>query len=474
MQPGTDQKPYDLFVSYAHVDNANGWVTDFVKRLKEALAIRSGGTPLDVYFDTRSLQANTLIGDIVEAARRSRLFLAVGSRAYAERDFTKAELTAFDEVTGDPSRIFVIETLPLLAGKTWPAEIKDHARQCFFTTDEADGTQSVLSFDDDKQRYTRQIDKLAENIVQALARTATQSAMVSRERTVLSEGAANASARSKDAMRVLIAQANEALEDEVEELRAYLEKANPSVTLLPERGYPQDGSAFKASFLADLDRADLVVQLLGKRRGRTPPDLPEGYTVFQCQAARENSVPMMQWHHPHIAFDEITDDEYAQILTGPDVTTGSLRSFMADVSKRASQKVQADRKPNGSVVYIHASESDMEIARQIGQACAKYKLFCHLPQADGNTISSQLFQERLASSHAVLLLYCNAEVRWARQEAEEVYKYWRRDGQVVALCLGPPPDKPDMNVVFPGARVIDDTEETEFLQKVETLLKELV
>lgn len=456
---------YDLFVSYAHVDNEDGWVDQFVTKLRAALRMRNGGQPLRIYFDNSEVYANNLLDDMIHAARNSKLFLVVGSRAYVERPFTMRELTAFDEEAKDPRRIFVIETLPLVPGKEWPGPIREHTRQSFFCRDEINETAYPLSPEAEATRFQSEVRKLAEQIVYKLASMSSAEAPKTRAKPA-------PAVQGLEHRRVLIAQPTESLDEAADQLRNFLEKFDQNIEILPKSPYPQGGAEFKASFLLDLDRSDLVVQLLDRRPGRRPPDLPEGYTMFQWNAARTHGVEIMQWRHPDIELGEVADVDYRRMLQEQTVTACGFQEFMAAVGNRARDQVAKDRPKNGAVVYVHASRPDLDMARRIGKNCGKYKLFCHLPSLDAKTMNTEEVKKRLATSNAVLFLYCHADVGWARAEAEEVHKH-RRSEQVIALCLGPPPDKPEMNVVFPDARIIESDDEEEFLRQIDSLLEEL-
>ncbi len=466
-----NSKKYDLFISYAHVDNEDSWVSQFVAKLNGALAIRNGGKPFSIFFDSRRIQANSVLEDMLSAARNSKLFLAVGSRAYVNNDhFTVKELVAFNDAAQDPSRIFVISTLPLRDSDRWPDAISTHTPQIFFDRCEEDGIPSTLTLQADGARYLREVNRLAEEIVRKLAQLAAPSTVTPFVSALgrLPEKLAPGFERK----RVLIAQPTDGLEDEVADLRAYLSKFGDGLEVLPSSPYPQGGAEFRAAYLLDLDRADLVVHLLDRRPGRCPPDLSEGYCMFQLNAAREHGVSIMQWRDPRIDVNDIPNLEYREVLSGPGVTVCGFNEFKEAVRKASLKPVAIDRPKNGAIVYVHASPNDMDMALRIGQNCGKYKLFCHLPQFEKKTINTRAVQERLTTSNAVLFLYCNADTGWAQREAEAVYKYSRRDGsQVIALCFGPP-EKSDM-FVFPDARIIKGESESELFSKIDLLLKEL-
>ena len=468
--------PYDLFVSYAHVDNQDGWVETFVAKLEGALAIRNGGVGLNVYRDKKKIKANSVLNDMLDAARQSHMFLVVGSRAYVSSErFTLRELAAFHGAAQDESRICVIETLPLREGEAWPEPIANHTPQAFFICDEIDDTASRLTFELHGSRYQREIDRLADVIISKLGQMSAASAPSASHPPVADSASQRCSQFGPDfeCKRVLIAQPTDALEDEVADLRSYLAKFG--IETLPRTPYPQGGIEFKAAFYLDLDRADLVVNLLDRRTGRCPPDLAEGYTMFQLNAARKHGVEIMQWRDPRIDPAEIADDEFREVLNGPEVIACGFNEFRETVRKAAIKPVAKNRPTNGVTVYVHASPRDRDVARRVSESCGRYKLYCDLPEFDQRIIKPEEVKELIVENNAVLLLSCNADTSWVRREAKTVFKYAeRQDGQIVqlvALCFAPP-EKSEM-VVFPDARIIKGMSESELIEQIDMLLREL-
>ena len=56
MPTPAELRSYDLFVSYAHVDNEDGWVTAFVEAIRQEHA-EFTPEPLRVFFDTDSIRS---------------------------------------------------------------------------------------------------------------------------------------------------------------------------------------------------------------------------------------------------------------------------------------------------------------------------------------------------------------------------------------------------------------------------------
>ena len=68
------------------------------------------------------------------AAQHAALFLAIASRSYAERKWTKLELEAFIGATGNTHRLFAAECLPL-DGTRYPPPLDQHNRMPLYRSD---------------------------------------------------------------------------------------------------------------------------------------------------------------------------------------------------------------------------------------------------------------------------------------------------------------------------------------------------
>ena len=163
-------------------------------------------------------------------------------------------------------------------------------------------------------------------------------------------------------LSVSLAQVTDDLEEEREQVRRYLQQFG--VTVLPERTYPQGGSEFQAAFTHDLAQADMFVQLLGPVSGKLPPDLPEGYTRFQLDAARSRGLELLQWRRPDLNPESVTNAPYRALLTAEPVIASGLESFKAEVLRQARAVPVLRREPPSSLIFINADRSDLPSPRR--------------------------------------------------------------------------------------------------------------
>lgn len=93
-QPPTSEQ-YDLFISYAHADDKDGWVTAFVEAIREEHA-RFTPQPLQVFFDTEAIRSmDDWERRILEGLRQSRVMVAVLSPRYFGSDYCRKEWEVF-------------------------------------------------------------------------------------------------------------------------------------------------------------------------------------------------------------------------------------------------------------------------------------------------------------------------------------------------------------------------------------------
>ena len=86
MSPIISGFEYDIFISYRHNDNRSGWVTEFVKTLKEELAATIK-EPVSVYFDTNphdGLLETHNVDKSLEGKLKCLIFIPILSQTYCD------------------------------------------------------------------------------------------------------------------------------------------------------------------------------------------------------------------------------------------------------------------------------------------------------------------------------------------------------------------------------------------------------
>jgi hypothetical protein len=457
---------HDVFVSYAHADEAadssGKWATELVDRLRGALKHRLGGSEeLRIFFDTASLRSNQQLEEMLTAARRSAVFLAIASRSYASRAWTRQELAAFVRVPEDTSRLFAIECLPLAEGELYPAPLQEHHRMPFWRAVSPSNTPVPLSLELDPGAFHQRIYDLAEQI---------RGQLIILRRNGSVEPIAPGSSHG----RVLLAQVTEDLEDERDELRRYLDQFG--VAVAPAATYPQGGDEFRRDFEADLAQAGLLVQLLSTRPGRAPPDLIEGYTRFQRDAAAARGIEIVQWRRPDIDLDSVTNPEHRELLMAETVIATGLEAFKAEVLRRATPTQPKKTSTKSSLVFIDADRNDTEIAKALQLEFGRHNFPAIVPALEGPSEQVRAdLEENIVDCDALVLVYGQTTDIWVRGQLKLYNKLKPKrtsPARIVALYRGPPPAKREVGFILPEMREID-CRTAVTLEPVRTLVEEL-
>jgi hypothetical protein len=484
---------YDLFVSYAHADDIaadgrGGWIPQFVQQLEAALRQRvARADTLTIFVDSRATGANYHLPELLTSVKKSALFLAVGSPSYADHDWTRQELHAFVEQGPDLSRLFLIECLPLNGGERYPSPLDNHKRVEFWKR--SGPRQIPMKFMSDAPEFSTLVNTLAFDITEKLlwlrnaaggpARTA-GSAYAETARGPMPVTPISGASPAETKKTILIAQTTDDVEEEADQLLRYLNQYAGEVTVLPRAGYPQGGEAFMAAFRQDLAQADLFVQLLGRRIGRVPPDLPQGYTRFQLESAQAAGVEIMQWRHPDLDTKSVGDPIYQSILTAETVVASGLEGFKSQVltwaRKRRQELRKAQLKAQSAMVFINADDKDMNVAVEISRECARQALQTFLPKTlETSEATRKDLEANLTDCDVLLFIYGDTTQEWIRTQLRYFGKVKHKrdaDPKLLAICSGPPAPKPDIGVTLPNAHVVNCTEGWDMLT-IRTLLAEL-
>jgi hypothetical protein len=467
----------DIFVSYASVDNEPDaqdvrWVSRFRNDLETALRRRLGKDVV-FFFDQAGLHAYHHLDELLRNARDSALFLAVFSPSYAEREWTRDELTTFFEAarkSGEPNRIVTIEILPV-EPMSLPLEIEHLKRTRFYTKDKDSGTDLPLTPASQPGLYNERVQQLAHQLVQIMREMRQKRESAAKPQGVPAPGqvpaeehkaapTVPAAVASEAGTTLLLAQVGDDVYNERQKVASYLEDL-PGVRILPAGEYPQAGSRFARAVMADIQQAHLFVQLLGSYRTFKPEDLrlegdaAKSYAQFQYDAARRRGIPVLQWRHPDNSPDKQQAFNYdRQLLEGPDVRVMGLQEFMKEVRStigRLNQK-EEPKPPPGDFIFINADRSDQDLAQALLKAFNDNNRYAVLPMhadaASAKEIEEDL-EANLIDCKGLLLVYGKASLAWLRAQIRRFIKLESRREvplRFKTILYGPPPQKPEHGV----------------------------
>jgi hypothetical protein len=436
---------HDLFVSYAHVDNAQAWVDHLVDKVRVEVCQRLGARDFSIFVDRDQVQGNRPITPtILDAVRGSALLMVVMSPGYLNSEWCRRERSAFlSMVKGrvENGSVFVVRAREVDRGEV-PTEFGDLLGFEFFAKDRR-GADSPLRLGE--KRATGKIVDLSYSIKEQVQR------MVS------------AAATNRAAPYVFVARSTEDLEEREEELRAYL--SQHGIGVLPQKTwYPQtERRAFEQAMLGDLNRCKVFAQLLSTSRGREL-GFVDGLRAprMQFDAASQAGLTLLQWRDRALDMATISDAAHRALLDNAQAC--GIEEFKSAVVKAALEAPRAQQgRPSRDVsVFVRADESkDRSLAQQVGEALAKMGVACEwLPPGGAPEERRQWLEENLRECDGVLLVYGKTDAVWVYRQLKEARKILaQRDDapRAQAIFDGPPPPKSDVGLALPGLMRLDGT-----------------
>lgn len=295
------QYEYDIFVSYAHVDDdplpgANeGWVSTLVRSLKTRLAQKLGRSDAySLWMDHELFGSEPVSSQILGKLHRAAMLVVVLSPGYVASAWCRRERDAFLRVVREhgSGRVFVVER-DMVDDTDRPAEFKDLKGFRFWVRDLAGkarilGTPRPNPDNPTDQEYYNQVDDLSQEITGVLRRLKAKEC----SRPTVSPGFADVPAPAPTYQpTVYLAQVTDDLEVERNNIKRYLDQTGARV--LPETWYSQEPSAFRQAAERDLAYSELFVQLLSGTPGKKPVDLPQGYPKYQLELATAAGKPIL-------------------------------------------------------------------------------------------------------------------------------------------------------------------------------------
>jgi hypothetical protein len=171
---------YDVFVSYARVDDAPlpgallGWVTTLVDALRTQLAQQLGRAEMLAIWQDLGLAGNAPVtDDIMSAVRDSAALVVVLSEGYLASQWCTDESNSFLSLAGTATRrLFIVERVPIDRLRK-PAVFQDRIGYAFWTRTRPGGEATTLGVPvptPAEPDYYRRLNRLATELADELKR----------------------------------------------------------------------------------------------------------------------------------------------------------------------------------------------------------------------------------------------------------------------------------------------------------------
>jgi hypothetical protein len=426
--PDPDVK-WDVFVSYAHVDNLEGWVERFHKQLSIKLDQRGGRAgEIQIWRDPKLDEATLFDAVIRDRVEHSALFLALCSSGYKRSDYCKGEFEAFCKRYGD-ARLRVNERSRILRARLQnipyeelPGTTDRTSAFDFFVDAEGDPIGKLL--ETDSPAFRDKVDRLSTVIWLML-----QDLRSLGKAQAQPEAAAAGGARS-----VFIAEVADSQRKARERLSSDL--GSLGIAVAPRTPPPFPAAEHEKTARARLASSKLVVHLIDAwadnsvegREDRT-------YSQEQFRLAQELKLPQLLWISPRVPI--------AQAAPTESLDTGWIgRLNELESAKREQDQYQIVRCPaselkaliaarlpkepepapaaDAPAVLLDTHERDHLIAFDVCKTLLTNGIRPDLlAQQDGPAQNSSLFAERLAKTRGLIVLFGRASEEWVRARLDE-------------------------------------------------------
>lgn len=217
---------------------------------------------------------------------------------------------------------------------------------------------------------------------------------------------------------VCLAKVTPDLRNERETVANYL--TSDQLNVLPAKPYVGDPSKFMPAFEADLDEANVFVQILGKNYADRTEELPEGEERAQFQRAQQSGKVILQWRDKSVKLCAIDDLPHRELVGGADVVCNDLTEFAKLVAERAKRIHEVGRPEVADgqqwLALIKADRPDNVVAEEVSQALMSANVNCRITRA-GKSLVETL---REVPYDAVLIVYGACADDWLEERGDEL------------------------------------------------------
>jgi hypothetical protein len=412
----------DIFVSYAHADNRNGWVDAFHARLENRLG--ELGVKARIWRDQKLGGADVFSDEILAQLKQSALLISILSPNGMASKWCEKERQKFEQYA-ETSGGFRIGNVAR-ALKVVMTAADQEAHQSIF------GTIGYEFFEKNRQtgrydhyfpsdaRFEKQIDRLAQEIKDILQTLASAAPQPGKPAVYVAEVSSDL---EPDRTKV------------VDQLGAWGYRVAPLGPL------PIHGPALRAAIESALSEAVLSVHLLSDKRGAIPDEEEKSILALQYELANAHGLDRVMWvlpgTQPHPSVDTVviqTGSAHGLERLEGQKTIEDLKEILA--AKLNSLDERARRVSNGHPkmnIYVVCDRRDHPFSDEAEDRDDALKLksfldscgYCvWLPPVNVTDprARDKDHRETLKLSDAVILYWGAADEAWFRGTLRELTK----------------------------------------------------
>jgi hypothetical protein len=301
---------YDIFISYAHVDNltapteTKGWITTFEEFLAIYLSRRVGKLGTVKIWRDPTLDGSQLFDTTIQnRIKGSAIFLAFTSTGYLTSDYCRQELEWFHENAtgnvgvnvGDRMRVLNI-LLNNIPHKDWPQYFGKTSGYPFFASENEDDLGYPMSCLE--QDFKTRLHKLVEAIYKTL--------------TAIKEEVAPAAPTQTFTKTIYLADTADSL---VRYRKRLLNDLGNNVKIVSNVPPPYDAESHQAKVIEAMKTADLSVHLLDDLPGREiQGEEGKSYPQKQVELGLEHAKSQFIWVPNTLDLEAVEDAAYKNFI----------------------------------------------------------------------------------------------------------------------------------------------------------------
>lgn len=465
---------HDVFVSYATVDDRparSGWVTAFVETLRESLSAMFGRRDPDrIWWDRSNIDEEaSLTNQIRTKVEKSACMVVILSRGYAASKWCAEERTAFLRAIQhqqSDARIFLVD-IGNLPEADRPAEFRDIRGRHFWVqsmgTESGEDRQTLgAPVPDPTNREHARFYAAVDDLAKSVHKRVSQLAAKGKESPVGEKPAT-----------VFVAEASDTAQDSRDEVAKFLSDHFSVVPAL-DRALPGDWIGWRTAVEAAIAEASVFVQILDASPGRRIIGSDQQRLVIaQYDIARSAGKKILQWRPAELVPESAGDVRLRELLAAAEYR-GELESFKMEVKRIAAPPPPAKQSPRGiplggeiPMVFINAGPEDRQFAQELSDKLGGLNCFSPLPLdvGDPKDLREDL-ESNIMECDGLILYYGKITPQWVRQQLMSLRRILpKRDRldpprplKAIAICTGPPVEKPDVALSWPGLQWLDGTQ----------------
>jgi len=431
----------DIFISFAHIDNSEGWVESFHTRLRDRLA--QIGVKAAIWRDTKLRGTDVFSDEIFDQLRASALLISIVSPAGISSNWCQDERQKFEQFAELNGGFRVENTLRAIKVVKTPLPNDEH-RSLFNTLGfefyaRNDQATHFREFDPSSAEFRDRLDSLAQDIVHSL------------------DVLRNHRPDSSTQLAVYVAATSSDLEDERETMVRQIEDWGYSV--LPKNPLSLiESEGFRADVESTLAKCVLSTHLVSNKRGLIPEGEEKSIVALQYEAAQSLSKDRVLWICPDTQPDpsilgliEQSSQQGTEILEGR--TIEDLKEIVEAKLARLREETSITKEKDKLNIYMICDRKDHPYVTEAQGRERALQLKAYLDSQDcvvwlppvsqmEETRRRRDHRETLKLSDAVLLYWGTADEDWFRENLRELIKArTRRSGSrhlAEAIYLGGP------------------------------------